>query len=329
MTNIPTNNVRKLRWTWAADLQPGNYVRSEFQVTTSQWQVTGTGRQYFVAGPGSRRIEDDDDSVSYISSLSGTDWSVPAPGNYSGSRIRLTQTVGASCVIHYAEPAKHQLYVGTRLLANGALMNVSIDGDPARTFNLSLSGEDVLVRLPLGAMDSGAHTIVLSHAGAPDGSDSAGIRDLFFDFLEIVHPSMDLPDFPAQRQLSLATDWDTLHSIALPAERTAWMIWKLGFHGRVNHYVGAIWFYELFRPGQQYATVHATIGLSGDSPAGYTEIDIGTGLSRCDSSTSKSSRRHRCEHRSGTCATNQPRIGRDLGVSSGKRADHNSSTYGN
>ena len=67
VTAIPTNNVRKIRWTWAADLQTGNYSRSEFQVIVSQWQVTGTGREYFVAGPGSRRIEDDDVSVSYSS----------------------------------------------------------------------------------------------------------------------------------------------------------------------------------------------------------------------------------------------------------------------
>ena len=280
LATIPTKNVRKVRWTWAADLQTGNYSRSEFQVIISEWQVTGTGREYFVAGPGSRRIEDDDSSVAYLSTAGGADWTVPAPGNYSGSRIRVTDRAGSSCTIQYAEPAHHQLYVGTRLLAAGALVHVSIDGESGGTLDLSLSGEDVLVRLPLGEMNPGPHTIVLSHSGGPAGTDAAETCYFFFDFLDIVYPTKYLPEFPAQPQVSLATDWDTLHSIALPAERTAWMIWKLGFHGRVNHYAGAIWFYELFRPGQQYATVQATINNSGGSPTGYAELDIGTGLSR-------------------------------------------------
>ena len=57
----------------------------------------------------------------------------------------------------------------------------------------------------------------------------------------------------------MATDWDTYHSQALPAERTAWLINKLGFTGRVNHYVGALWFYEIIRTGTQYASL--TVGL--------------------------------------------------------------------
>ena len=75
---------------------------------------------------------------------------------------------------------------------------------------------------------------------------------------------------------------DTLHSQALPAERTAWIIWKLGFHGRVNYYVGAIWFYELFRPGQQYAFVTATVNApaNGSTSTGFTELDFGTGVSK-------------------------------------------------
>src|SRR6202035_690835 len=55
---IPATAVRKLRWTYSADLQAGAYVRSEFQVVVSDWTVTGTGRAYSIASPGSRRIED-------------------------------------------------------------------------------------------------------------------------------------------------------------------------------------------------------------------------------------------------------------------------------
>ena len=39
---VPTTNVRKMRWTWAADLQSGNFERSEFAVAVTNWQVSGT-----------------------------------------------------------------------------------------------------------------------------------------------------------------------------------------------------------------------------------------------------------------------------------------------
>jgi hypothetical protein len=43
---VPANAVRKLRWTYSADLQAGAFVRSEFQVVVSNWTVTGSGQGY-------------------------------------------------------------------------------------------------------------------------------------------------------------------------------------------------------------------------------------------------------------------------------------------
>jgi hypothetical protein len=62
---VPMNAVRKIRWTYAADLQAGAYARTEFEVRVTNWTVTGTGRGYAVAGRGSRRIEDSAAEVSY------------------------------------------------------------------------------------------------------------------------------------------------------------------------------------------------------------------------------------------------------------------------
>ncbi len=42
--SVPATAIRKLRWTYAAALQAGAFVRSEFQVVVSNWTVTGTGR---------------------------------------------------------------------------------------------------------------------------------------------------------------------------------------------------------------------------------------------------------------------------------------------
>ncbi|MGC2657463.1 MAG: hypothetical protein WA324_05770, partial [Bryobacteraceae bacterium] len=264
---VPTSSVRKLRWTWSADLQAGTFGQQEFSVTISNWAVTGTNRQYFVAGPGSRRIEDTDPSVTYSSV---GDWAVGI-GNYSGSRIHSTSVNSASFSISYREPLQHSLYLGSRLLSPGSKISVSVDGGTALPFFLDLPGEDILVRLPLGTYGGGQHTVVVTNLGNSAYTSSA----FYFDFLEIAYPSADLPTFTPQPQLSLATDWDTYHSQSLPAERTAWLIDTLGFTGRVNHYTGALWFYEIVRGGTQYAS--ATVSFTAQSVSGSPTVifDIG------------------------------------------------------
>ena len=259
--SIPTDNVRKLRWTWAADLQPSTFEQTEFQVQISNWSVAGQNRAYYVAGPGSRRIENDGAGVTYVGA-----WNVDS-GNYSGSTIQWTQTTNDQCAITYQEANQHQLYLGTRLLTSGANIAVTIDGQVVPTLStLSLNGEDVLVRSPLGTLAAGNHTVVLQHEG-PTGNL------LYFDFLEIAYPSANLPDF-AQNTLSLATDWDTYHSQSLPAERTAWLVQKLGFNGRLNHYAGALWFYEIARPQTQYASLTVTFAEQSYTGSPTVVLDI-------------------------------------------------------
>jgi hypothetical protein len=261
IVHVPTNNVRKLRWTWAADLQPGSFEQIEYSSVISDWTVTGTNRIYSVAGPGSRRIEDTDASVVYSDTSL---WSTSA-GNYSGSRIHQTSISNASCSIAYTEAATHQLFLGSRRFGGAPLAVISVDGKALPTVNLALAGEDELIRQPLGAYSAGSHVVTLTHNGL------AG-ETLYFDFLEIAYPSTNLPDFPPQRQLALATDWDTYHSQSIPAERTAWLIQKLGFFGRVNHYVGALWFYELTRTGTQYASVTFTLNQQTPSTSSPTIV---------------------------------------------------------
>jgi hypothetical protein len=257
---IVATNIRKIRWTWSADLQPGSFEQTEFQVVISNWTVSGNGRQYFVAGPGSRRIQDTDSSIQYSGS-----W-ILSSGNYSGSRIHQSSQQNDTVTVTYSEPAQHQLYLGSRLLSPAASIRITVDGGTAKTFNLNVPGEDALVRLPLGIFGSGPHTVVATNlTGAA----------FYFDFLEIAHPSADLPEFIPQTQLALATDWDTYHSQSLPAERTAWLINKLGFKGRVNHYVGALWFYELVRTGTQYASLTVTLTAQASPSDKTVLLDIG------------------------------------------------------
>ena len=259
---VPMNAVRKMRWTWAADLQTGNFARSEFAVAVSNWTVTGSNRSYQVAGPGSWRVEDDDVSIGYTGQ-----WTTVA-GNFSGGSISYATLPGASVQHSYQSPRDHILNLGTRRFPNAAQLSVQVDQNPVQVLSVALSGEDVLVRWDLGTLSGGTqHTVTATHAG------DAG-STFYFDFLEIAIPTVDLPTFPPDPQTTLATDWDTLHSQALAPERTAWLIQALGFAGRTNHYAGALWFYELICAGQQYAT--GTISFSGTSEFGKTtKVSLG------------------------------------------------------
>jgi hypothetical protein len=248
-------SVRKMRWTYVPVWQDGPFQRTEFEVQVSNWTVTGTNRTYSVAGPESRRIEDDAPEVTYSAG-----WT-PFKGayNYSGGSYHSTQTPGAQVSCTYSTSAPHSLYLGAEFLDKGADLSVAVDGGTPLTPTLWVRGEDALVRIPLGQYGAGTHTVVAQHAGT--GGDNAP-HTFNFDFLDIVAPSTDLPVLASNTQLSLATDWDTYHSMCLAPERTAWMIDALGFHGRVNHYVGALWFYELVADSN-FAYASAQIDFTG------------------------------------------------------------------
>lgn len=258
-------NVRKMRWTYAAGWQDGEFARSEFAVRVSNWTVTGTGREYRVAGPASRRIEDDGTGIVY--SPAGAWTAVKGPYNYSGGSYHLAAAVGARMVCTYRASGVHSLYLGTQKVDGGAQVCVTVDGAAAGTFNLRLALEDPRVRIPLGECGAGMHTVAVEVV--EEGR-------FYFDFLELAVPSATLPAIQPDAKMSLATDWDTEHSICLAPERTAWMIDSLGFRGRVNHYVGALWFYELARVGHEYASAQiefvGTPEFGGDPPR--TEISF-------------------------------------------------------
>ena len=261
LSSIPTSRVRKMRWTYSADLQPAAFARSEFQVVVSNWTVTGAGRAYSFAGPGSRRIEDHDAAMVYAGG-----W-VEARGNYSGGTIHRVSTAGASVECTYSAAGDHTLYAGLRYTGNGATVSIAADGQSPQTVDTRIAGEDALFRYPAGEYGAGSHTVTVTHAG-----DTG--TDCFFDFLEMASLSSDLPVVDAEPGMTLATDWDTLHSLSIAPERTAWILQSLGFTGRANNYVGALWFYELVRTGHQYAA--ATVTFSGAPPPNeYVTVALG------------------------------------------------------
>src|ERR1700722_11439850 len=183
LTPVPTNQIRKMRWTYAAALQVGTFERNEFEAVVSNWSVTGTNGTYSVAGPGSRRAEDD--SVEIIYSGSWTE----SRGTFSGGTIHFSTTTGDSVSWTYTASGSHTLYLGTRYLglstAAGATISIVVDGGSAATLNLFISQEGVLIRWPLGAYAAGAHSITVTNAG-PTGNY------FYFDCFEIAVPTEDL-----------------------------------------------------------------------------------------------------------------------------------------
>lgn len=268
---IPTTNIRKMRWTYSADLQPAAYQRSEFEVVISNWAVAGQNRPYQVAGPGSLRIEDDSPKTQYSPNWN---WS---RGNFSGSTIHYTTTANESLTCTYRASQTHTLYLGTRITFNSGQISVTVDGQQALVDNLYVAGEDVLARRKIGQYGPGAHTVSITYTG-PTGSY------FYFDFLEAAVPTTSLPVFPEEPKVTLATDWDTYHSQTLAPERTAWMIDSLGFKGRANNYVGALWFYELTAVGHQYAS--GTVTFTGTPDPNFaTQITIGRADQPANAST--------------------------------------------
>jgi len=110
-TPVPTQKVRKMRWTYAAALQDGEFQRSDFDVTVSGWTVTGANRLYAVSGPGSRRIENDQ------AALAGT-WT-RGEGNFFGGSIHETTTIGSTAAVSFQTQSSHELYLGSRRTARG------------------------------------------------------------------------------------------------------------------------------------------------------------------------------------------------------------------
>jgi hypothetical protein len=272
-------SVRKMRWTYAAGWQNGEFQRTEFAVRVSNWTVTGANRGYAVAGSGSRRIENDARECTY--SPQGA-WEIKRPFNYSGASYHSTSSKDARIDCTYRASGAHSLYTGVERVDQGAQISISVDGGPAITADLCLPSEDELVRLPLGQYGAGTHTVSIEHAG-PNGA-------LFnFDFLELAVPTTGLPSIAPDAKVSLATDWDTYHSICLAPERTAWMIDALGFHGRVNHYAGAMWFYELVPAGYQYASAQLEfIGVPAfSSPDGSVAVKTEISVSRTEAPDDK------------------------------------------
>ena len=271
---IPTHNVRKMRWTYSAAVQQGAYSRSEFEALVSNWTVTGTNRTYQIAAQRSRRFEDN-------GALYSGAWA-QSQGNFSGGTIQKTNQIGANVTVGYNSPINHRLYLGTRYTFESGTVSVAIDSDPPQVLDLFVPAEDFLARIDLGLHTPGPHTVVATLTGANAASAD---NSFYFDCVEEAIETTVVGAQAVRASETLATDWDTDHSLAVSPERVAWNLEMLGFKGLANHYAGAILFYELVNSGNAYS--QGTITFQG-APVFSQNVQVvidGTVFSRLTLST--------------------------------------------
>ena len=251
------NGMTALRQCWftfaAALANSAAFTDVEWSATYSNWQFTGPDAvtHLRVAGPGSRRLEEDNKACTYTGA-----WATPAPesGFFSLGLARragsTTQVTNETLSLQYTCAATHDLYLGTSLYVNSAVLWVSLDGEAEFAFSLLLdtgTGPAVNTRRRLvPAVAAGTHTVRFR------------LKDpgyFYFDFLEAAVPS-DIPALPEPRpSLSPALDYSTDHSWKLPPARILWILDNLGFTGSVNEYIGVFWWNQRKNPTAVCAAV--------------------------------------------------------------------------
>lgn len=263
-TALGIDQVREMWLTFAPKLpNSAGYVDQEWQAVFTNWTVTGGNAALKVAGPGSVRIEEND----YYCTYSGASWIrlpdvTPNPyGFFSKGFCQRASTSGDAVSVRYFCQYEHDLYLGTQVYVDRGVCQVSLDGDASTLLD---TYENEATPLPARrrlrqAVPAGEHTVVLT-------LDSG--QYFYFDFLEAAVLS-DVPDAPGSYALAPATDYDTDVTYKVSPQRLLWWFDRMGWRGRLNHYVGVFWWDQRRQIGQ----VVPSIELEFDG-----EFDDGTGL---------------------------------------------------
>ncbi len=265
-----STDLRQCWFTYAAALaNSAPFSDTEWSASYTNWILTGpdAATQLWVAGPGSNRLEENNPACTYTGA-----WAKVSPESGFFSR-GLARRAGATdhvtdetLTVKYNCASVHDLYLGTSLYLNSAVLWVSFDDAPEFAFSLRLdTGTQPAVnarRRLLPAVTAGAHTIRfrLKETGY-----------FYFDFLEAAVVS-DVPAPPEARpNLSPALDYSTDHSWKLPPARILWILDNLGFTGPINQYIGVFWWNQRTNPTARFASVQVTFPDPGTLGAAFTD----------------------------------------------------------
>ncbi|HYA18372.1 MAG TPA: hypothetical protein VEF06_12955 [Bryobacteraceae bacterium] len=260
-TALGIDQLRQCWLTFAPSLSNGAaWTPTEWQAAFSNWTLSGDPdvMKLQVAGPGSVRLEENDAACA----CTGT-WTLDDSSSnfYSKYFAVATNDTTATLTVTWTCQFTHNVYVGTSLYSDRAIMNVTIDGVAQPALNCILNTDSAIVtrRLIASNIAPGTHTVVFT-------MQQAGY--FYFDFLEAAVLS-DVPDaFAPRTNVSPALDFDTDHSYKLPPARILWIFDQLGYAGPMNEYLGVFWWNERTATGIVYSTARITFSgtfAGGDS----------------------------------------------------------------
>ena len=267
-------NLREVRQMWLTFAPPlangAAFEATEWQAEFTNWTVTGPEetRALKVAGPGSVRVEEDDSWCKYT----GT-WT-DETGFFSEGYAKQASAVGSSVTIKYACSRAHDLYLGTSLYSDRAIVAIQLDGGAETSLDCKLSAEPAVnTRRKLRSLVApGEHTVTIRLV-------SAG--HFYFDFLEAAIPS-DVPDpMPTRTNVSPALDYSTDHTFKLSPDRLHWIFDGLGYAGPMNEYIGVFWWNQRKREGAVFPEL--TVQFGGTFAAG-DQVFLNIGGQECGKS---------------------------------------------
>ncbi len=254
-TGLKIDSLRQCWLTFAPSLAYGAaYAATEWQAVFSNWTLSGNEdvKKLQIAGPGSVRIEENDTACKYTGTWTLSD---NTEAFYSRYFAMATVDPSATVTVTYTCQLPHDLYCGTSVYSDRAVMSVQVDGDTATPLDCTLDASAAVVtrRLMRKAVPAGSHTVTLS-------MQTPGA--FYFDFLEAAVAS-DLPDALAPRiGISPALDFDTDHSYKLPPARIHWIMDKLGYAGPMNEYLGVFWWNQRKLVGATFPSAVISVGGS-------------------------------------------------------------------
>ncbi len=246
-TVLGIDQLRQCWLTFAPSLTNAAYTSTEWEAVFSNWQLIGpeTTKALTVAGLGSVRIEETGSECLYQGA-----WSVES-GFYSKYFASATSDLTASVTVTYECQFTHDLYIGTSLYMDRAVVAVNLDNDGATSLDCRLTTSSAVVtrRRVRTAVPAGRHTVAIR-------LQQVGV--FYFDFLEAAVPS-DVPDALTPRaNISPALDFDTDHTYKLTPARLMWIMDKLGYAGPMNEYLGVFWWNERVLSGGSFSSAEVT-----------------------------------------------------------------------
>jgi len=247
------DQIRQAWLTFAPRLSDGGvYADTEWTATFSNWSISDPNnvRILQIAGPGSGRIGNGDDSAVY----SGSGWKVQSANNYWHGFGRVTAEAGDSVTISYKCDQTHDLYLGTSLYQDRGTITISLDGDSATTLDCFLNtGSEVITRRILRkSVSAGTHAVTLTLQNS---------QTFVFDYVEAAVTAENIGDaVVTYGEVSPALDFDTDATYKMSPQRLLWHLQKLGFQGQLNEYLGVFWWNQRKRAGGTWNSAVVTLG---------------------------------------------------------------------